>query len=233
MAYYLTVKKGKDYKLLNVSSLDKFERLSNFKNIGMSLYEVDNFTTKFKDENELKTYLCQNGTLDVDDFLREISIRRRNKNKLEKVRYDVAYMEDVKYFDYSYLRDRIVSMQNDSNFIDKLLSHYRNSYCNNSIIFLLNSIMLGMTDYDIDIGTMLDEFVTKEIFDTNIVTGEAHLKYKSLHDLAMFVRNYDQKYLSKKSSHDKDDTEKKAKVKVRKRISKTDPIEGQYSLFDE
>lgn len=233
MAYYLTMKKGKNYNLLNVTSLDRFERLSNFKNIGMSLYEIDKFTTKFKDENELKTYLCQNGTLDVDDFTREISIRRRNKEKLEKVRYDVAYMEDAKYFDYSYLRNRIVSMQNDNNFINKLISYYRNSYCNNSMIYLLNSIMLGMTDSDIDIGTILDEFVKKEIFDANIVTGEAHLKYKSLHDLAMFVRNYDRKYLSQKSSHDKDDTEKKDKVKVRKKVKKTDPIEGQCSLFDE
>ena len=233
MAYYLTIKRGKDYKLLNVTSLDRFERLSDFKNIGMSLYEVDKFTTKFKDENDFKMYLCQNGVLDADDFIREISIRRKNKEKLEKVRYDLAYMDDSKYFDYSYLRDRIVSMQNNYHFINKLLSYYRNSYCNNSMVYLLNSIMLGMTDSSMGIGEALDEFVKKEIFDTNIVNGETHLKYKSLHDLAMFVRNYDRKYLSKKSSVDKEDTEKKTKVKVRKRVNKTDPIEGQCSLFDE
>ena len=233
MAYYLTIRKGKNYKLLDVTSLDRFERLSAFKNSGMSLYEVDKFTTKFKDENDLKTYLCQNEALEVEDFAREISIRRKNKDKLEKVRYDIAYMEDTKYFDYSYLRNRIVSLQNDNIFIDKLLSYYRNSYCNNSMIYLINSIMIGMNDSSIDIGTVLDEFVKKELFDTNIINGEARLKYKSLHDLAMFVRNYDQKYLSKKHLDDKDNIENKDKIKVKKRVKKNEPMEGQYSLFDE
>lgn len=238
MAYYLTIKKGKQFKILDVTSADQFERCSNFKSTGMNLQEVDIFTTKFKDETDFKVYLYKNGILDVDDLVREISIRRKNKEEYIKVRYDLAYMEDIKYFDVYYLRSRIISMQNDKVFMSKLLDYYRNSHNSQSMIYLMRAIMLNKTDTIMSLGNALDEFIGKELYDVDITTGEAKLKYKSLHDMGMFLRNYDKRFMPRKNhlqvlKEVKDEICERENTRVRKRVNKTDPIEGQCSFFDE
>ena len=59
MAYYLTVKDKKNYKLLDIASLEEFKRLSKFKNNSYSLEEIDLFTSHFLSEIELKTKLSE------------------------------------------------------------------------------------------------------------------------------------------------------------------------------
>lgn len=239
MAYYLTIKKGKEYYKLNISSVDRFERFSRFKEEAMSLEEIDNFTTKFKGEVELKTYLFQNGILDADSLIKEISIRRKNKEQLIKVRYGLAYSDDIKYLDIDYLRDKVLSMQGDREFLDKLANYYRDSYSNNSVVYQIRSLLLNKTDESLSLAMALEEFVQREVYNENIFTGEVKIKYKSLHDLGMFVRNYERRFASKMSSKMilegvKNNLLKMSKeeTKVRKRVKKNEQIEGQTSLFE-
>ena len=57
MAYYLTIKEKNNLKLLDVSNLDEFTRLSKYKGGVYSLEEIDLFTECFDDEIELKRRL--------------------------------------------------------------------------------------------------------------------------------------------------------------------------------
>lgn len=228
MAYFMMIKKGKEYKKLDIVSLDSFERLSYLKGNSMSLKEIDSFTSKFKNEIDFKTYLCQKGVLDVEDINREISIRRKNKEEYIKVRYGLVYSDDKKYLDPIYLRKEIMDKQNNIEFMTKLVDYYRSSHNGQSMLYAIRAILTGLIDSPMSLGDALDEFITKELYETNIITGEAKLRYKPLHDMGMFLRNYDeQQRLREEKIQDN-------KVKVRKRVirDKDEQIEGQTSLFE-
>ena len=92
----------------------------------------------------------------------------------------------------------------------------------------------------------LNEFVFKEVYDKPDENGEVKLKYKSLHDLAMFLFNY----VSTKERHslgisdvsEKLDREKQllnlkkeilvSKPNIKKKELKRNQVEGQISFFD-
>lgn len=251
MAYYLTIQKGKnEYKEINISSLNEFKRLSKFKD-SYSLEEIDMFTSMFADEVNLKEILYDNGLICLEDISKEISIRQKSKNELKKVRYGLVYKDTKKYLDYDYLKNIILSMQNDKTFLKKLVSNYRNSY---SCVIEISEIKnyLFYSNSEVDIYLTLNNFFLNEILKKDLKTGEFKIKYKSLHDLAMFVRNYMEKMslgvtenfeninlkkrlllLEKSKLTNGVDAKLTPKTKklTRKKLSKQ-PLEGQISLFD-
>ena len=163
MAYCLAIKNGNDYKILDISMLEGFRRISKFKNYNSySLEEIDIFTSSFDNEVSLKEYLYNNGIIDSDDITKDISIRSKNKEKLVKVDYGLVYEGNKKYLDVYYLRSSILKRVNDYEFLNKLLARYRNSYCNNENIALIRNIMLGNNS-----GPMykvLEDFIICEIY---------------------------------------------------------------------
>ena len=50
--------------------------------------------------------------------------------------------------------------------------------------------MFNNCNFNIDIYKTLNEFVLREVYDKPDENGELKIKYKSLHDLAMFIFNY-------------------------------------------
>ncbi len=174
-----------------------------------------------------------------------------SKNELKKVRYGLVYKDTKKYLDYDYLKNIILSMQNDKTFLKKLVSNYRNSY---SCVIEISEIKnyLFYSNSEVDIYLTLNNFFLNEILKKDLKTGEFKIKYKSLHDLAMFVRNYMEKMslgvtenfeninlkkrlllLEKSKLTNGVDTKLTPKTKklTRKKLSKQ-PLEGQISLFD-
>ena len=251
MAYYLTINKNKDYKKIDISLLSEFERKSNFKNLSYSLEEIDLFTSKFEDEVSLKRELYKNDLIELDDITKELSIRMSNKGKLEKVMYGIVFREQRRYLDDEYLRKKILSLQNDKVFLEKLVARYRNSYCNNITIARVRNCLYS--DFYDDLYSILSEFVFREIYSDLIKeTGEVKLKYRSLHDLAMFVYNYvNNKKIEELGSSisTENNTKKKklyelqksillskssqeCKVNSKKKVLKKEQVEGQISLFD-
>lgn len=188
MAYYLTIKKRNEYKLLDISSLDEFQRLSNLKS-SYSLQEIDLFTSKFFGEIDLKTKLFEQGIISLEDITREISIRKKHKEELEKVMYDPVYSYNCKYLDEIYLRGKLLSLQNDKEFLNKLLNHYNKKY-NQEFLREIRERLKYLIENDKKMYNALDSFFKDEIYDIDYKTGLAKLKYKSLHDLAMFVEHY-------------------------------------------
>ena len=227
MAYYIVLKNNKDYRKIDISSLKEFTRVSRFKNDCYSLEELDLFTSKFNDIIDLKEVLYENNLINNDEILSDISIRIKSNNKLVKVKYDMVYSNSVKFLDTMYLKSVICTLSNDKDYLNKLISYYRNSSCNNENIAKIRWILLGNSD-EIDLYNVINDFIIKEIFKTDYNTGEVALKYKSLHDLAMFTYNYINKKEDKKEELLILQSELINKVKKKKRNKQ---IEGQMSFL--
>lgn len=227
MAYYIVIKNNKDYRKIDISSLKEFTRVSRFKNDCYSLEELDLFTSKFNDVIDLKKVLYENNLINNDEILSDISIRIKSNNKLVKVKYDMVYSNNVKFLDTMYLKSVICTLSNDKDYLNKLISYYRNSSCNNENIAKIRWILLGNSD-EIDLYNVINDFIIKEIFKTDYNTGEVALKYKSLHDLAMFTYNYINGKEDKKEELLILQSELINKVKKKKRNKQ---IEGQMSFL--
>lgn len=230
MAYYIVIKDKDNYRKLDISNMKEFTRVSKFKN-GYSLEELDLFTSKFNNEVELKRCLYENNIINYDDILSDISIRIKNKDKLDKVRYDFVYSDSFKYLDIMYLKSTINILSNDLVYLNKLLSYYRNSSCNNENISKIRWILLGNDGYELNLHNVINDFITREVFKINRDTGEVSVKYKSLHDLAMFTYNYSNKRKDNKVSLlklQKEILTGNTKTKSRKLINQ---IEGQMTFF--
>lgn len=230
MAYYIVIKDKDNYRKLDISNMKEFTRISKFKN-GYSLEELDLFTSKFNNEVELKRCLYENNIINYDDILSDISIRIKNKDKLDKVRYDFVYSDSFKYLDIMYLKSTINILSNDLVYLNKLLSYYRNSSCNNENISKIRWILFGNDGYELNLHNVINDFITREVFKINRDTGEASVKYKSLHDLAMFTYNYSNKRKDNKVSLlklQKEILTGNTKTKSKKLINQ---IEGQMTFF--
>lgn len=230
MAYYIVIKDKDNYRKLDISNMKEFTRISKFKN-GYSLEELDLFTSKFNNEVELKRCLYENNIINYNEILSDISIRIKNKDKLDKVRYDFVYSDSFKYLDIMYLKSTINILSNDLVYLNKLLSYYRNSSCNNENISKIRWILLGNDGYELNLHNVINDFITREVFKINRDTGEASVKYKSLHDLAMFTYNYSNKRKDNKVNLlklQKEILTGNAKTKSKKLINQ---IEGQMTFF--
>lgn len=240
MAYYLTIKNKNEYKLLDISLAEEFQRLSNYKN-SYSLQEIDLFTSKFADEKALKTRLFEQGVISIEDITKEISIRMKNAGKLEKVMYDPIYSESSRFLNEEYLRGQLLSLHSNREFLNKLLNHYSGNYHKEFLAEIrerLNSYM----ENSIKMYNAVDAFFTDEVYDVDYKTGLVKLKYKSLHDLAMFIYNYlneqkiylekinRQRYL-KELQQSLNTKEIKEKPVVYVRTKKKYDLDGQSSLF--
>lgn len=235
MAYYIVIKNNKDYRKIDISNLKEFTRISRFKNDCYSLEELDLFTSKFIDELDLKMLLFENKLIDYNEILSDISIRIKTNNKLVKVKYDMVYSDSFKYLDTFYLKSVINTLSNSKDYLNKLIAYYRNSNCNNENIAKIRWILLGNND-ELDLYNTINDFIIREIFKTDYKTGEVSIKYKSLHDLAMFTYNY----INKKEVVSENKKENLLELQRKllqnnnvKRKKKVKQIEGQMSFLEE
>ena len=244
MAYYLTIKKNNKIIPIDISRLSEFSKKSNYVNGGFSLEEIDSCTMMFNNEYFFKETLYNKGLIELDDINKELSIRNKRKDSLNRVRYGIAYRDSFKYFDIYRLKYILLSRQNDKVFLEKLLSYYRNSYTNNLNISKIR-YAINTNNKEL-LNKALEEFYIREVSKIDKTTGELKLNYKPLHDLAMFIYNYE-KTKSKEENgitKEEDILERKLtleylrnclsgrnnEVKTKTR-TKSKEIEGQINLF--
>lgn len=241
MAYYLTIKKNKEYGKIDISMLPGFKKISKFKErTSYSLEEIDSFTANFDSEYTLKKTLLEYGALNEEDLTKDIEIRYKNKEELVKVRYDLVYEDTAKYFNTDYLRAFILSRGNDRRFLTKLVSFYRNSYCNNENICRIRYILDTGNEQDFTMQQTLIDFVFREIYTIDYKTGTCSLKYKSLHDLAMLCYTYDLNSIREELNISKEEVEANRikmlnslkQTKKRTLKKKNYELEGQMSFED-
>ena len=231
--YILSIEqKNKEYKEIKWNN-------SNQKD-SYKLIDIDNFTIDFNDEYDLKEYLIKDGIIELDDYYRRLSINYSFKGKLKKMMYGISYKEDSFYMSeaiiFYYLKNNCTNID----LLEKLANHYRNSYIHNvSVNTIINYIIANKEGYlsNINIEGVLTEFVKEEIFSYDPKTrsykidnyGNPIIKYKNLHELGMFLSNYNKK--DNKVIKPKSKEEIKEVVKPKTKV-KTNDIEGQMSLFN-
>lgn len=218
MAYYLMLNK----KQINLNNVDNFKRISNLKGNSYTLEEIDNFTSMYKAQDLLKQELYKSSLISSKDLESKLYIARKIKGELEKVKYDPVFLLDKKYLNIPYLTNLILSLNEDNDFLNNLITYYRNSYVNNEIISIIRYYLIAkdMHMIDYDINELLRTFIQKEIYNYDYETGEVKVKYKSLHDLAMFTRN-----------HIKKQEEKRQEQRNKKVLKKKKEVDGQISMF--
>ena len=235
MAYYLTIANKGEYKKLNLLLLEGFIKTSKFKGEALSLDELDDLTSKYQDEYEFKKKLYQAGIISIDEITKELSIRRKQNNNLIKVKYGLIYQKESKYLDQLYLRSILISKQRDYTFLEKLSSYYRNSY--NNSINIANLSLIAKHHYDFENSKILSDFFQREIYKYNPSTDECKLNYKSLHDLAMFVYNYNaaKAYRSLGITKDMLDKERQEKLSLLKEnlIKENQKLKKQLEVGEE
>lgn len=252
MAYYLMIEdkeRGK-YKKISLFKLDKFIRLSHYKNDVYGLKEIDNFTSMFTNESELKLFLYSNLLIDSLDTKRAISIRENNKGKFERVEYGIIYQGKDIYLQDSFMSDYLCSMYNNLDFLTKLINKYQNNYNSKSFssvdINIIRNLIKGYPETKEKIRYYLREFYLHEVYKEIIETGEIKEKYRSRHNLAAFVIHYEKQVAKEEIESKKDFSENhydniyqsgnlsspdyKPKVKSRKKVE--EEINGQISFND-
>lgn len=248
MAYYLTIKRKDDYQVLDISKLEEFTKNSRYKNGGFSLEEIDNCTMRFCNEYFFKEALYKKGLIALEDISRDITIRCKNKEELTKVRYGLAYQDSKNYFDVYGLKFILLSKQKDKDFLEKLLSYYRNSYINNINISKIK-YAINMHDNEL-LNVVLGDFYMREVTKLDTKTGEVKKNYKPFHDLAMLIYNYDKNAMREKCGISKEETKLERELTFEylkkslsgslsvpevsnesKKKTKTKVLEGQISIF--
>lgn len=242
MAYYLKTRKDKNIYLFN---LECFKKESKFKD-AYSLKEIDNFTTLFQNEEEMKLYLYKKGIISLEDINDSISIKMKRKEKLERVSYGLIYEDNKKYLDDVYMVHYLMSKSMDIDFLNKLISKYTNNYITKSkaasdINVIRNYLKAYPNPYYIEkVRVQLGEFYHHEVYNDIQETGETIEKYKSRHDLATFII-YLESQRKKENAFESAPKEEcssgnargqASTSMVKKRVKKNPVIEGQMTMGD-
>lgn len=220
MAYYFMVESGKGKHIpLDITKSKYFTRQSRFKNLGLSLQEIDLFTSMFNDEAELRMNLVKEGILPTTLVDKQLSARILRKNVFHKVMYDFLYQSDIEYLiDPTKIIDRINQKlyDGDYRFVEALASAYLKFYdCSSTAAEVRNhasfSIRYGTRSHYFDeLDENQDPLLTRMIKlliygyyqDQNgKVTYRDDIKYLNLHSVIAFTNNYDKKHQQKDTTN--------------------------------
>ena len=213
MAYYFTVEEKKgSYLPLDIKKSHNFVIASNFKGLGLSLQEIDLFTTSYYDEDDLRKGLIKEGILPINMATRALSTRIKRNGKYHKVIYDFLYQKD---FEYLTNPNTIIKRINqklydgDFRFVLSLANAYLKFYdCSSTAAEVRNhatfSIKTGQCSHYFDeLDENQDPLLTRMIKlliynyyqgPNGKVTYKDEIKYLNLHSIIAFVNNYDKKH---------------------------------------
>lgn len=163
------------------------------------LYDLDQYTTKFKNEAELKIALLDQQYLTSKDVTCNVRVLYNHDKKVkEKI---VFYKDMANYLDIHYLRAKILSYATDIDFLKRVERKFNG---NKSVTFQLATITKYMEDtkkvgyaYPSDViynalSELFKRVISREIKTTdNTKKREYEVNYSLFRDLATFVYKYD------------------------------------------
>lgn len=188
MAYYLTIDSKEENRPLDLRTMEGFKRHSNLQNNLYTLEEIDLFTKDYKDEKDLKLALYYSGLITSDEIEKNITIRRKDHKKLLPIKYGIVYSNMKEYLSVEKLRNIIGRKMNDVNFVNDFVNQYQFSYKSENIVSEFKGLL--NSDEKSKIYMFIDDFLKSELYEKDKKTNKTKLRYKSLHDLAMFVSNW-------------------------------------------
>lgn len=216
--YMLSIKRGNgNFEEIAWNKVEGFEHLNPH-----NLQDIDRFSTSFENEEKLKMALLYSGVISSKDFSKSLVVKYKNRGAYKSLMYGLPYKEDKRFFDEAYLSFYIKAKRKDAIFLEKLCNHYRNSHLQGSnIAYLRNYVNFlrvgGFIEDERIFDNIISDFIIRECFsyDSSTYTykkdkqGNPVYKYKALHDLAMFVANYERQLIKERENQ-----EEKGKVKV-------------------
>lgn len=214
MAYYLMVEKKRGlYQPINIKNSKYYIGITNRykKPCAHTLQEIDEFTMMFNNEIELRELLVQEGTISLDCFEKNLSIRQPNKDEYVKVPYDFLYQDSIEYV--ANPRKIIANImeryyRNDFVFLKTLANYFSRTYeCRTTapeVARLVEASLYqgykhrGLEEIDQNGDLMVTRMLKLLIYkhyeqQSGKIDYKEEVNYRNLHDLIAFVKNYDKK----------------------------------------
>ncbi len=186
--YYLTIKKRNNFKLLDITNMEGFTRLSRFKASIYSLQELDNFTSQFSSEAELKRALLDAKLIDVKDLTDPIAIATYWHGKVSLIEhYEPVYKSSKSYIDLGNLHLKINELKNNRAFLEALVSKYTYTY-GNEYIFQIRELLKHYNP-ELNLDDAVNNFYIYQVYQIN-KEGKTVIRYKNLRDLGLFTYAY-------------------------------------------
>lgn len=223
VSYKIGIYNRKEARIIDLDKITKIK----------SLDKLDELTSAFNSEDELKTYLFNQELISLDEMKKSLSVMYKNNGKVKKL--PIIYCDMKKYLDIVYLKAKMMAAAQDIVLLEKLARHYSiGSDKFNPQGVNVSDIRMYISDfrsngekhfYSRALELALDDMWQKAVFKlVDKQTGEVKENYRGTRDLGMFLYKYE-KTLEKKE--EKQETKVEAKpVKV------TEPEWEQTTFFD-
>ena len=233
--YRLTIEREDNYTEVDWSILLEKE----YKNITTELINIDKFTTKFSNSDELKWFLYGKGI--IDNVKGKLCITYKSKGEDKKLSYGLSYFEDKPFLRRSYLityiNEKIDEL--DVKFFNRLINKYKDNPIHYNDVIIIRNFIESINNNKVTqekisyMKNTLTRFVDKETLKYNFTkkdferdnNGNFKVAYKDLRELGRMCSNYYHRVDEKIEEYDN----KASKVKV---IDKKQ-IPGQLDFFDQ
>ena len=226
VSYKIGIYNRKEARIIDLDKITKIK----------SLDKLDELTSAFNSEEELKTYLFNQELISLEEMKKSLSVMYKNSGKVKKL--PIIYSEMKKYLDIVYLKYKMMAAAQNIELLEKLARHFSiGSDKFNPQGVNVSDIRMYISDfrsngehhfYSRALELALDDMWKKAVFklvDKN--TGEVKENYRGCRDLGMFLYKYE-KTLEKK--------EEKQVIEVpkvtSKKETKVEPEWEQTTFFD-
>lgn len=201
VSYKLGVSNKKEGRIIDLSNIIKLKDLK----------LLDIFTSEFKDENELKVYLLKQKLINEEELKQKIDVMYRNNGKVKKI--PIVYEEIKPYLDIVYLKNKLKSLSNDIEFLEKLANYYSNGSTKyNKQGLNVSDIRIYLSDVRSNGGNQFEsKLLSKaldDLFEKAVIksidknTGELSINYRGLRDLAILIHKYEKKLEMKNNNQE-------------------------------
>lgn len=188
MKYYIAITKGTNIKIIDLNLTD--------------IKKLDEFTSEFNNEIELKKYLIQKNKIDELDFAKKIEIVHTFNQKI--FRAPIIYKSTKKYLDRNLKYCIEVLVNDDIEFLEayiKLLQKdrsiiYKNMY--QSICDLKTFIKDYYSDNIYNDSYAMKNEALNDIFDKYAYSKTGKINYNNCRKLAVLIDEYTKSRLKKK-----------------------------------
>lgn len=187
--YELGIKNNRTFNLSNIIEMDS-------KN---SLRILDEFTSKFKDEKDLKEYLLDNNIINIKEYFQKLNILYKYDGY--KKTLPVIYSNEKEYLNNLPMINIMYSLMCNEEFVEKLIKRYDHNSEYNPQRENINNLRLYLSDLKKDgekalsyNSELIDHTITELI---KLATNKKDKKnnsykfnYRGYRDLALFLYNF-------------------------------------------
>ncbi|MDO4962573.1 MAG: hypothetical protein Q4E75_00510 [bacterium] len=209
--YWLTCLDNKQLKMIELNDIINDKRIST----------LDEFTSKFKSKEELKSFLIKNNYIDSSFLKSDICIIYKANKKINYL--EVLYGNMKKYTEYDYLLHTMYSLTSDVDFLNKLIERYSmvnqrfNTQFSNilSLRYYVNVLKSDQVNDDLreNVYYIIENIIKKATTKSSDLKIEGYKEnYRGLRDLGLFVYGYinkKEKQIKKYNNKEKTDNDYK------------------------